>query len=164
VSCYRDRTQLYETLAKQKSLGSSDLGKLVELLRIICVDTLEAFQSYLSANASIFGKHSLETSEIEKSMKMLTLCTLGAKQKKLPYSQIASALQVDQEEVEMWVVDSIANKLMEASMDQFKAEVQVTKVANRSFDPDQWKMLQSRLADLKRNMNAVVNTVRKSTA
>merc|ERR1711871_1652489 len=128
-----------------------------ELLRILCVDTLEAFQSYLAANASIFSKHSLETSEIENSMKMLTLCTLGAKQKKLPYSQIASALQVDQEEVEMWVVDAIANKLMEASMDQFKAEVQV---ANRSFDPDQWKMLQSRLADLTRNMNAVVNTVR----
>ena len=58
-------------------------------------------------------------------MKLLTLCTLGSKMKFLSYAKIAEELEIKYEDVEEWVVDAISNKLLEASMDQFKSQVQV---------------------------------------
>ncbi len=62
---------------------------------------------------------------MEKSLKLLTLCTLGWKMKFLSYTKIAEELEIDVDEVEAWVVDAISNKLLEASMDQFQSQVQV---------------------------------------
>ena len=58
-------------------------------------------------------------------MKLLTLCTLGSKKKFLSYSEISEELEISLDDVEMWVVDAISNKLLEASMDQFQSQVQV---------------------------------------
>ena len=80
-------------------------------------------------NTDIFSTFKIDAEEVSRSMRLLTLCTLGAKDKTLPYDKIASALQVDLSEVEFWVVDAISNQLLEASMDQFKSVVQVLSIA-----------------------------------
>ena len=68
-------------------------------------------------------------------MKLLTLCTLGSKMKFLSYTKIAEELEVDVDDVEMWVVDAISNKLLEASMDQFQSQVQVVSAYLLTYLP-----------------------------
>lgn len=160
VHAYNDRLKLYETLSKQQ-FGSTDLGKLVELLGILCADTLQSYKKFAATNPSIFSHFNLDQSAVERNMKLLTLCTLGSKMKFLSYTKIAEELEVDVDDVEMWVVDAISNKLLEASMDQFQSQVQIIKSANRSFDKEQWKSLFTRLEELKMNMKGVIETVKK---
>ena len=158
VSFYRERSKLYDTLARQQ-LGESNLGKLVELLRIICVDSLEASESFLAKNRDLLSAHKIDADEVTRSMRLLAICSLGAQEKLLTYERIASALKIDIGEVEFWVVDAISNQLLEASMDQFNSVVKVTKCANRSFDIDQWGVLQKRLSVLQKNMAGFIATV-----
>lgn len=80
----------------------------------------------------------------------------------LSYAKIAEELEIKYEDVEEWVVDAISNKLLEASMDQFKSQVQVIKSANRSFDKEQWESLLTRLNELKDNMKGIMNTVKNN--
>merc|ERR1711871_26713 len=161
VHAYDDRLKLYEALSKQQ-FGSTDLGKLVELLRILCSDTLQTYKKFAAENATIFSNFNLDQQNVERSMKLLTLCTLGSKMKFLSYAKIAEELEIKYEDVEEWVVDAISNKLLEASMDQFKSQVQVIKSANRSFDKEQWESLLTRLNELKDNMKGIMNTVKNN--
>lgn len=155
---YRERSKLYETLAKQQ-LGESDMGKLVELLRILCADSLGSYQSYLAKNRDVLIAHKIDSDEVARSMRLLAICTLGAQEKLLTYEKISSTLQIDVADVEVWVVDAISNQLLEASMDQFNSVVKISKCANRSFDRGQWEALQKRLAILQKNMAGFIATV-----
>lgn len=50
----------------------------------------------------------LDSSELERKIRLLTLATLGFQNigRDLPYSVIASALQIEPSQVESWVIDS----------------------------------------------------------
>lgn len=60
-------------------------------------------------------------------MKLLTLCSLAAQatDKVLTFGAIQSALQVDAAEVELWVIEAIGERLLEASIDQLNSTVTV---------------------------------------
>ena len=160
VSSYKDRSKLYETLAKQQ-LGSGELIKLVELLRILCSDSLESYQSYLNANKSIFTQFKIDSETVLQSMKLLTLCTLASSEKLLKFNKIASALQIEEDEVEFWIVDAISQDLLEASIDQMNAEVRILRSANRFFNVGQWTNLKTRLEMLSKNLNVFLSDVKK---
>lgn len=161
LSSFGDRNALLESFSKQQSTGV--LGTLVELLCIICNGTIDQYMSFETANKSVFAAHGIVSSEVEHSVRLLTLCSLGARQSSLTYDAIATALKVDVGEVEMWVVEAISLGLLEASMDQFGAVVTVNRYAHRSFGPEQWKSLQGRLQTLRATVVSVLESSKKYT-
>ena len=161
LSSFADRNALLESFSKQQSTGA--LGTLVELLRIICTGTMDQYIAFEAANKAVFATHGIVSSEVEHSIRLLTLCSLGARQSTLTYEVIATALKVDVNDVEMWVVEAISLGLLEASMDQFGAVVTVNRYAHRSFGPEQWKSLQARLQTLRATVVSVLESSKKYT-
>jgi hypothetical protein len=92
-------SSLQQALSKQK-FGPSLLGSLVELLRILCNDSLQAYLEFQSAHPEVFSAESHSSStkisadDVLHSMRLLSLCSMGAQEKNLSYEKIASALNV----------------------------------------------------------------------
>jgi len=98
-------------------------------------------------------------------MRLLQLCSLASgDQKEISYAAIAKSLQVAEGDVENWVVDSISQGLLEASMDQFKQCITVTRCVQRSFGPEHWKSLSVKLSAVRRNVGQILETIKKNDA
>jgi translation initiation factor 3 subunit M len=102
---------------------------LAELLRIICDGALTDFLAFqgAAANKAALTQHKLDAASLEHNVKLLALCALAAQatDKSLTFGAIQTALQVQAEEVELWVIEAIGEKLLEASIDQITGTVTV---------------------------------------
>ena len=103
---------------------------LVELLRIVCDGSLSDFVGYTSsaANKGVLAQHGLDAEALEHSMKLLALCSLAAQttDKQLTFGAIQAALQLEDAcEVELWVIEAIGERLIEASIDQLNSSVTI---------------------------------------
>jgi hypothetical protein len=58
------------------------------------------------------GSIDLDRTELERKVRLLTLASLGFQNlgKDLPYSTIASALQIEPSQVEKWVIDGVSSE------------------------------------------------------
>ena len=91
-------------------------------------------------------------------------CELGSLPSKprLTYAEIYSALNLSSvDDVEMLVVEAIAQGVLEATMDQFEQVITVSKCCHRSFGPEQWTDLQTRLKALRANVSTVFDEIVK---
>ncbi len=97
-------------------------------------------------------------------MRLLSLCSLATEHEEIPYDAIAKTLQVDQSEVESWVIAAVSSGLLSAKMDQLQSVVMVEKCVVRRFGIEQWKILQNRLNVWKNNVESVLNGLKQSQA
>lgn len=162
VSSFSDRSALLESFSKQELTG--ELGKLVELLRIICTGQLDTYTAYETSNGAFLTANEIEPSEILYSMRLLTLCSLGCDNPTMTYAQIAAALHVDEMDVETWVVDAVSQDLLEAHMDQFTSTVAIRRCAYISFGPPHWSSLQEKLRSLRTKIVTLLDAVKKHSA
>jgi len=91
----------------------------------------------------------------------LTLTTLGFQNigKGVPYATLASALQVDQSEVEKWVIDVIRAGLVSGKLSQSSRVFHITRSTSRAFERDQWVTLEQRLVAWQTGLAAVLAVV-----
>ena len=92
-------------------------------------------------------------------MRLLTLVSLAKGAKELKYTAIASGLQVSDAEVEGWVMEAIAAKLLVAKMNQLTSEVLVSFCIEREFSEKQWGSLQESLADWRDSIRGLLQVV-----
>ncbi len=74
----------------------------------------------LTRIVSFFSPSGLSYEECYKKIRLLSLTTLAAENREIPYDLIAKMLQIKPEEVESWVVSAIAAELIDARMDQLR--------------------------------------------
>jgi len=77
----------------------------------------------------------------------------------LSLSLIMRPLQVPAAEVEAWVVQAIAEGLIDARMDQTTATVTVTRAMQREFGQPQWVQLQGKLRAWRDNVASLLSLV-----
>ena len=109
---------------------------------------------------------------------MLTLASLGFQNigKDVPYATLASALQIDQSEVERWVIDGTLSSFMCTSilltsrlviraglvsgkLSQSSRVFHITRSTSRVFERDQWATLEQRLVAWQTGLTAVLAVV-----
>jgi translation initiation factor 3 subunit M len=140
------RRALHRSLAARESIiKDASLLSLLEVLRLLVTGDLAGFIAFhsVAANAALLSAHSVSSEHIIHSLKLLKLCHLASTASSsscvtgivLPYDAIASALQVSEDEVEVWVVEAISLQLLEASMDQFKRVVVVRSALSLPLSP-----------------------------
>eukprot|EP01041_Mallomonas_annulata_P006903 gene6903-14016_t len=154
ISSFPERMALME-------LEDGDLKKLFTLLHIICADTIEAYKSFETQNQTLLTKYDIPQVEVQRAMRLLTLCSLGASDANLPYEKIAASLNIPIDEVESCVVDAISQGLMDASMDQFHSIVSISRCVHRSFGQAQWTQLQHKLLLWKKNVTGALESMKR---
>jgi translation initiation factor 3 subunit M len=147
-----------------QALRSSD-STLFELLEIFTADTLDAYETFVSATplSSISGGVLADSADaLQTKMRLLTLTSLAAStpSRSLPYASIASALRVPASDVEMWVIDTIRAGLVEGKLSQLKSEFLVHRATYRVFGEKQWSEVQGRLMVWRRSLENVLTVIR----
>ncbi|KAL1205887.1 hypothetical protein V5N11_017970 [Cardamine amara subsp. amara] len=93
-------------------------------------------------------------------MRLLSLVDLASDESgKILYASIKNILQVNDEEVELWVVKAITAKLVDCKMDQMNQVVIVSRCAEREFGQKQWQSLRTKLAAWQENITNVISTI-----
>ena len=124
----------------------------------------------------------LERSQLEHKVRLLSLATLGFQNigQDLPYSTIASTLQVEQSDVERWVIDGSSSSylnepsmhlltlllytvvragLLSGRLSQTSQTLHVTRAGIRTFERPQWELLEKRLLAWKTGLAGVLDVI-----
>lgn len=125
LDAFGDRIALLESINAQNF--SAAVKPLMELLKIVVDGALPEYLAFQTAQQAVFAQYKLDAEALERSVKLLTLSSLAAQasDKQLTFGAIQTALQIDEAEVELWVIEAIAEKLLEASIDQLNATVTI---------------------------------------
>ena len=115
---------------------------------------------------------------MERKIRLLTLASLGFQNigRDVPYATLASALRVDQSEVEKWVIDGMLSHfvyksipptprlviragLVSGKLSQSSRVFHITRSTSRVFERDQWAALEQRLVAWQTGLAAVLAVV-----
>ena len=135
---------------------------LYDLLTIFLTGKLQDFVSFTTKNPKALSLFEISMEQSTKNIRILSLCSLAAEHNEIPYNVIASTLEIDSSQVESWVITAVASGLLVAKMDQLQQVVMVEKCVVRQFGMEQWKVLQARLNDWKRNVKTVLDGLKQT--
>ena len=118
----------FDSLFRLDAVVAAKDHELFALLKIFLNDDLAQYKAWADSHAGAFAKYGaydsppfsacclthygstwieLDSAQLERKIRLLTLATLGFQNmgRDVPYSTIASALQVEPTQVESWVID-----------------------------------------------------------
>lgn len=107
-----------------QALKTSD-ATAFELLEIFTSDNLDSFNDFKTEHDGWLERLDLDETVLDRKIRLLTLASLAAhenQKRTLSYTQIAKALQVPEDEVEMWVIDVIRAGLVEGKLSQLNQQ------------------------------------------
>ncbi|TID27654.1 eukaryotic translation initiation factor 3 subunit M [Venturia nashicola] len=135
-----------------------------QLLEIFTSDTLEELNDFKDENEGWLEKQGLDKDALNRKMRLLTLTTLAAhasSTRSLPYANIAKALMVPIEEVELWVIDVIRAGLVEGKLSQLNQQFLIHRSTYRVFGDNQWREVSSRLEMWRTSLQNVLQVIRQ---
>jgi translation initiation factor 3 subunit M len=135
-----------------------------ELLEIFTSDTLEELNDFKTEHEGWIEEQDLDKEALNRKMRLLTLTTLAAQassSRSLPYANIAKALQVPVEEVELWVIDVIRAGLVEGKLSQLNQQFLIHRSTYRVFGENQWREVASRLDMWRTSLQGVLQVIRQ---
>jgi len=93
-------------------------------------------------------------------MRLMSLLDLSSRcSGEIPYSAITESLQINDDEVEQWIVKAIAFKILDCKVDQLNQTVIVSRQMERIFGMPQWQGLRTKLGVWKGNIASAINTI-----
>ncbi|KAK0734033.1 hypothetical protein B0T26DRAFT_634021 [Lasiosphaeria miniovina] len=137
-----------------------------QLLDIFTEQDLEDYNDFREEHEGWIEKEKLDHEKLQRKMRLLTFASLAAStpNREIPYQNIAHALQIPSEEVEMWTIDVIRAKLVEGRLSQKQKVFLVHRTTYRVFGEKQWRELGTRVDQFKNVLDRLITVVRKSQA
>ncbi|VVA96141.1 unnamed protein product [Arabis nemorensis] len=131
-----------------------------QLLKIFLTQRLNAYTEFQIANSGFLETYGLVDEDCVTKMRLLSLVDLASDESgKIPYTSIKDTLQVNAEEVELWIVKAISAKLIDCKMDQMNQVVVVSRCSEREFGSKQWHSLRTKLATWRDNIANIISTI-----
>ena len=134
-----------------------------ELLELFSAENFDDFQDFKEGNPSFLEENGLNEETLNRKMRLLTLASLAAQatqNRTLSYGHISRELQIPNEDVEMWVIDSIRSGLIEGKLSQQKQEFLIHRSTYRVFGENQWREVASRLEAWRSSLLNVLAVIR----
>ncbi|KAK4116353.1 PCI-domain-containing protein [Canariomyces notabilis] len=137
-----------------------------QLLDIFTEQDLEDYNDFRDEHEGWIEKEKLDHEKLQRKMRLLTFASLAAStpNREIPYANIARALQIPSEQVEMWTIDVIRAKLVEGRLSQQKQVFLVHRTTYRVFGEKQWRELGTRVDQFKSVVDRLTAVVRKAQA
>ncbi|KAL0095739.1 hypothetical protein J3Q64DRAFT_1711151 [Phycomyces blakesleeanus] len=141
---------LLQYSAIQKIKGTPEY----ELLNVFLNGNLSTYKTFAASNPTLVK----DSENNLRKMRLLSLASLGSDNlaRELTYAEVAKALDISEDEVEMWVIDVIRAGLVEAKLDQLNKNVIVHRSIYRVFGKEQWQQLGARLNTWKDSLNEIL--------
>ncbi|KAK7062123.1 eukaryotic translation initiation factor 3 subunit M [Favolaschia claudopus] len=151
----------FDPLFKIDAVVAAKNHELYSLLHIFLNDGLSEFRQWEDSHPGILQKYQLESTQLVRKIRLLTLASLGFKNigQDLPYVKVAEALQVEPSEVEKWVIDVIRAGLLSGKLSQTSQSLHIIRSTARTFEREQWEALEKRLVAWKAGLAGVLDVV-----
>ncbi|GER31319.1 eukaryotic translation initiation factor 3subunit M [Striga asiatica] len=138
----------------------AEYAPIYQLLKIFLTKRLDAYLDFYSSNSSILGSYGLVHEDLVSKMRLVSLVDLGKNESgQIPYSLIKETIQIEDDEVEPWIVKAISAKLIDCRIDQINHVVVVCRYTERAFGLHEWQFLRSKLAAWRGNIANVISTI-----
>ncbi|KAJ2777294.1 hypothetical protein H4R18_005222 [Coemansia javaensis] len=113
--------------------------------------------AFAAANAAALAELGIDAASAATKMRLLTLAAIAADRlgEEVPFDDVAHALDVPADDVELWVIDVVRAGLIQGKMNQVSRTLTPTRSTYRAFGEAQWRMLQTRLAQWKESLDAL---------
>ncbi|XP_059283122.1 uncharacterized protein LOC132036757 [Lycium ferocissimum] len=131
-----------------------------QLLKIFLTGRLDDYLNFQEANSELLTTYGVIHEDCVEKMRLLTLVDLGMTETgQIPYSMIKDTLNIDDIEVESWIVKAISAKLLVCKIDQMNQVIIVSRCTERLFGPNHWQLLRAKLATWRGNISGVISTI-----
>ncbi|KAK1423360.1 hypothetical protein QVD17_18659 [Tagetes erecta] len=138
----------------------SKYADVYQLLKIFQTQRLGAYLDFHTTNSALLKSYGLVHEECIAKMRLMSIVDLASNESgQIPYSLIKDTLQIEDSEVEPWVVKAITSKLIDCKIDQMNQVIRVSRYTERVFGPRQWKALREKLATWRGNVANVLTTI-----
>ncbi|KAL4076335.1 hypothetical protein V8B97DRAFT_2028101 [Scleroderma yunnanense] len=151
----------FEPLCKLEAVVAAKDHDLFPLLQIFFNNGLAEVQSFADNHPAVLDTYQLNRSQLERKVRLLAFSSLAFDYigRDLPYSQIASTLQIDPSEVEKWSIDVVRAGLVSGKLSQTTQSLRVSRSSARKFEREQWEALEKRLLTWKAGLASVIEVV-----
>ncbi len=148
-----------QQLAKQDA-------KLFDLLQILFKGSVADFEKFAAENTDLISKHGLDRESLTAKMRLLTIATLcsnatsSSSNSVITYQKLASDLNIDEDQVESFVIDAVGQGVIDARLNQLNKTVTVLKTMHRQFSTGEWKSLAEKIGKWQATVDAMIQTIR----
>ncbi|RCV32469.1 hypothetical protein SETIT_7G005400v2 [Setaria italica] len=145
-------------MAAVSQLEKDEKYQLVyELLKIFLTKRLDSYIEFQTTNSALLKDYGLVHEECITKMRLMSLLDLSSRcSGKVPYSAIT---EINDDEVEQWIVKAIAFKILDCKVDQLNQTVIVSRHTERIFGMPQWQGLRTKLGVWRGNIASAINII-----
>lgn len=137
-------------------------GELIhDLLTIFVSEKLPNYIEFYQNHREFVHSLGLNHEQNMKKMRLLTFMQLAEGNTEMSFDTIQKELQIDEDQVEAFIIDVLKTKLVRARMDQAARKVYISSTMHRTFGIAQWQQLRDILYSWKSNL-AVIQDGMKS--
>lgn len=134
-------------------------GSSVHALLLVFVEgTLQHYLQWYSKHSAFLVENELDHEALIAKMRVLTLMSLAEAQQELSLVQLQQEMQLEEDEVESFIIDVVRTKMVQARLDHVGGKVHLSSTTLRTFGRAQWAELRSRLISWQQNLGAVLNS------
>lgn len=128
-----------DPLFKLDAVVSAKDHELFSLLQVFLNSGLPEFHSWLESHPTVLEKYELDRAQLERKIRLLSFASLGFAHvgHDLPYTEVASVLQIDLSQVEKWAIDVIRTGLLSGKLSQTTQSLHVYRSSARTFEREQ---------------------------
>jgi hypothetical protein len=138
--------ELFEEVHILKRLSYIDDGKLKEILSLLVTGDLTLFKNWIPSNKNYLENDlKINVEKIQEKIRIKCLATFDETAKTISFKEIAEKLQVNEDEVEDWVILGIQNKIIIAKIDEFNKTVEILDNSSKYLVEKDWKNLDENL-------------------
>jgi translation initiation factor 3 subunit M len=112
-----------------------------DLLMCAVYDGLAEYLKFASGHKEYLQKMNLNNTQLMKKMRILTLISMAEKSQEVFFSQIQKELQLEPDEVEVFIIDSLKTKLLTARIDQANKKLVVQSAVKRALAKQHWTQI-----------------------
>lgn len=131
-------------------------GNLIhDLLTIFVSDKLPSYIQFYEEHKEFLNSYGLNHEQNLKKMRLLTFMQLAESNPEMTFATLMKELQINEDEVEPFVIEVLKTKLVRARLDQANRKVHISSTMHRTFGAPQWEQLRDLLQSWKDNLDVI---------
>ncbi|XP_014355742.2 eukaryotic translation initiation factor 3 subunit M [Papilio machaon] len=140
-------------------------GELIyDLLTIFVSEKLSSYLTFYQNHKEFVQSQGLNHEQNVKKMRILSFMQMAESNPEITFDEMITELQIDEKNVEAFIIEVLKTKLVRARMDQAARTVRVTSTMHRTFGPAQWQQLRSVLLAWRANVHQAHESMKSVAA
>ena len=139
----------------------SQLGDHAKLIDTLATSTYGEGKQVIAELSSFLQQNAIDAALVDRKLRLLTVATIASQSdsRRLRYSTVAQSLEVEEADVEQWLIDAIQAGLVEGKLSQLSQTFVVHRALQRTFESEQWNEVEAKLQSIRESLVGVLAVV-----